>query len=272
MDEIIRNLGPFIPKNVIEYVHLVLFEDNWKRNNINTKPPDDLNVVRRDIYIINRLMDVNCLNTDAIKRIGYVLTHSQAFGILSDLLKQLSKNPDTWNIVKESKVYNDVVNEICEIEKLNKVRNNIEKCNQFLNENKDEIINKIYWKFRREGFVDYTTLWGKDNYQLIRLLVKDGLDLMLNKQKEVFISRNLNIDDSNIMKNMELIKTINEKWGTGKCNIDAIFRKLGGKKRNIKRRNTKKQNTKKQNKRKRNTRKRNTRKQKTRKITSIQNP
>lgn len=243
MDEIIRKLGDqsFIPKNVIEYVHLVLFEDNWKRNNINTKRPDELNVVRRDIYIINRLMDVNCLNTDAIKRIGYVLTHSQAFGILLELLKK----PDTWNIIRGSKVFNDVVKEICEIEKLN-----IEECNQ-LKENKDEIINKIYLKFRREGFVNYTTIWGEDNYRLIRQLVKDGLDLILKNQKEVS-------NDSNIMHNKELIETINKKWGT--CNIDAIFRKLGGKKQNIKKRTTKKQTTKKRTTKKQTIKKQNERK------------
>ena len=272
LDDIIRNLGDryFNPKNVTEYVHLALFGDNWKRNENNKTYPDELNV-RRDIYIINRLMDVNCLNNDAIKRIGYVLTHSQAFGILLDLLQR----PELWDTIINSKVYHDVVVKLCE----DKQFNNIEKCNQFLTENKEEIINKIYLKFRQDGFVDYKPLWGHANYKLIRQLVKDGLDLMLDKQKELLITQQLNPDDSNIMKNIERITEINDQWGTKTCNINTIFHKIislqnkkGGhfikknmKTRNIKKQTIKKQTIKKQTIKKQTTHKRNTIKRNTKK-------
>lgn len=248
----------YFPVDPLESLHLLLFSEKWKKTET-SKHPDKINIVRRDMFITNRILQVDCLNDNAIKQMGYYITSPNT----SDLLSKILKETDMDMIIK-SKIYEDTINKYCN----DRIMLTREKCIKHIENDKEVLISNIEDFLLQNGFDNYTTLVGKDNKHLFIHITKEFLNRAIEKQKDNInlqinnlvseinnlhmkniggqqdkfeIERNNKIikenelkiehlfyDDNLFQTDIALIRFINKKWGTGKCDFEKLYRYMQG--------------------------------------------
>lgn len=270
----------YFPVDPLESLHLLLFSEKWKKTET-SKRPDKINIVRRDMFVTNRILQVDCLNDNAIKQMGYYITSPNTPDLLSKILEETD-----MDIIIKSKIYDDTIDKYCN----DRIMLTREKCITHIKNDKQELISNIGYFLLQNGFDNYTTLLGKDNKHLFIHITKEFLNRAIEIQKDKInfqinnlvseinnlhmkniggqqdkfeIERNNKIikenelkienlfnDDNLFQTDIALIRFINKKWGNGKCSFENLYKYMGGdsgKKYNRIKYNRKKYNMKKYN-------------------------